>query len=215
MFVSDVFLLLWRFFFFIWLFNIKVSNCGGLFLSTAHNENMQKIRQFIYFLLVVYEMIWDRREGPATAAADTNSLAVMICFSFVFVFNSSYVIDYLFPFLFLMLNLLASQSREKILPKLHVDWWNFFCWRNSNCYFETLFENSFCVVDVVVVVVFQCNNSMCVCCVFFDCACECETKIKTKFVMYPHWHVSRCERGNNQQTTELVSVHAQTIDVDG
>lgn len=130
-------------------------------------------------------MIWDRRQDPATAAADANSLAVMICFPFVFVFNSSYVIDYLFPFLFLMLNLLSSQSKNSFEATRWLE--KLLCWRtqrNPNCYFETLFENSFLfffVSSSSSSSFFWYNTRMCV---FFYCACECETKIKTKSVMY-------------------------------
>lgn len=163
-------------------------------------------------------MIWDRREGPA-AAAGTNSLAVMICFSFVFVFSSSYVIDYLFPFLFLMLNLLSSQSPKKILSKLHVDWWNFFfCWRtlrNCNCCFETLFENSFFYSFVSSLSSSSFFNITTACVYVLWLRVWVWNENKNKMCYVSHWHVSRCERGNNQQTTELASVHAHTIDVDG
>lgn len=118
-----------------------------IFKHSAHN---QISTFYLFFLLVVYEIIWDRRGVFATAAdSSANALSVMICFSCVFVFNSSNVIDYLFLFLLLMPNLLSSQSRNSFAAT-PVDWWNFSLpkkntERNSNCYFETRFENSFFV----------------------------------------------------------------------
>lgn len=163
-------------------------------------------------------MIWDRREGPATAAG-TNSLAVMICFSFVFVFSSSYVIDYLFPFLFLMLNLLSSQSPKKFF-------------RSYTLIGETFYSSEE-HWEIPIVILKHCLKTLfftfsCRRCRrrrFFNITTACVYVLwlrvwvwnenKNKMCYVSHWHVSRCERGNNQQTTELASVHAHTIDVDG
>lgn len=51
-----VFVLLWRFFLFIRLFSNKVSNWGGLFLSTTHNKNMQNIS---IYLFIFSSCLWD------------------------------------------------------------------------------------------------------------------------------------------------------------
>lgn len=124
-----------------------------------HSEKKQNF--FLYFTFV-YEIIWDRSDSAvATAAADEdNSFAVMICFSFVlFCFTRLSSIIY-FWVVFWCSSQFKYFERQKILSKLHVDWWDTmnphcqtFTPTNPNCCRSTIFEISFLLFFCVVVVV--------------------------------------------------------------